>query len=68
MITVGSWVTFRSPEDGKTYTGLVEKIQRGTAIATIAYQHDYGPGIGMFPQHEYLHVLKLTPAAEPVAG
>lgn len=63
MITEGSWVTFVSPEDGNTYTGLVEKIRRD-GIATIAYQHNYFGTL--YPQHEYLKVLRLTPAAKPV--
>lgn len=63
MITAGSWVTFVSPEDGKTYTGLVEKIRRD-GIATIAYQHDYFGTL--YAQHEYLKVLRLAPAAKPV--
>jgi hypothetical protein len=63
MITEGSWVTFVSPEDGKTYTGQVEKIRRD-GIATMAYQHDYFGTL--HPSREYLKVLRLTPAAKPV--
>jgi hypothetical protein len=63
MISKGSWVTFVSPEDGKTYTGQVETIRRD-GIATIAYEHDYFGTL--CPQHEYLKVLRLTPAAKPV--